>query len=102
MDLVISTPGARVVTVSSLAHRAGSVVPATVEQVGSDYSRVRAYGRSKPANLLFAYDLQRRFTERGIPAGSLAAHPGEWPTADPYPSGTAARFGPAYPYGDAT
>ncbi len=76
MDLVISTPGARVVTVSSLAHRWGSVDPATVEQVGADYSKVRAYGRSKLANLLFAYDLQRRFAERGIPAGSLAAHPG--------------------------
>lgn len=76
MDLVISTPGARVVTVSSLAHRWGSLDPSSLEQVGADYSKVRAYGRSKLANLLFAYDLQRRFAERGIPASSLAAHPG--------------------------
>ncbi|MBA2696010.1 MAG: oxidoreductase [Ornithinimicrobium sp.] len=76
IDLISSTPGARVVTVSSLAHRWASLDPPRVEQVGPGYGKVQAYGRSKLANLLFAYDLQRRVTERGVPVSSLAAHPG--------------------------
>ncbi len=38
--------------------------------------RRTAFGRSKLANLLFAYELQRKFTETEARAISVAAHPG--------------------------
>jgi NAD(P)-dependent dehydrogenase (short-subunit alcohol dehydrogenase family) len=37
---------------------------------------MRAYGRSKLANLLFTYELQRRFEANGTDATATAAHPG--------------------------
>ena len=36
----------------------------------------QAYGASKLANLLFAFELDRRLRERGLPIRSIAAHPG--------------------------
>jgi NAD(P)-dependent dehydrogenase (short-subunit alcohol dehydrogenase family) len=35
-----------------------------------------AYGRSKLANLMFTYELQRRLEAAGLPTIALAAHPG--------------------------
>ncbi|MFB7915528.1 oxidoreductase [Streptomyces sp. NPDC056061] len=77
LDLVENVPGARVVTVSSLAHRlarggAGDGVPGT----GRAHHRAAAYGRSKLANLLFTRELQRRLAGAGSRAVALAAHPG--------------------------
>jgi NAD(P)-dependent dehydrogenase (short-subunit alcohol dehydrogenase family) len=43
---------------------------------GAGYSPTGAYGRSKLANLLFTYELQRRFEAAGVDAAALAAHPG--------------------------
>jgi len=43
---------------------------------GGGYSRFGAYGRSKLANLLFAYELDRRFKRENIDAIAVAAHPG--------------------------
>ena len=65
----------RVVTVSSGAHRSARHA---VDPVGDErsYSRVRAYGQSKLANLLFTAQLQRRLDEVGSPVLSLASHPG--------------------------
>jgi NAD(P)-dependent dehydrogenase (short-subunit alcohol dehydrogenase family) len=40
------------------------------------YEKWQAYGRSKLANLLFAFELQRRFQRAGARAISLGAHPG--------------------------
>ena len=40
------------------------------------YSRWPAYGRSKLANLLFTYELQRRLAAATAPTVALAAHPG--------------------------
>ena len=40
------------------------------------YSKWGAYGQSKLANLLFAYELQRRLAAAGSSAISVAAHPG--------------------------
>jgi NAD(P)-dependent dehydrogenase (short-subunit alcohol dehydrogenase family) len=45
------------------------------------YRRWTAYGQSKLADLLFAYELQRRFTAAGSPLRSMAAHPGYAATA---------------------
>jgi NAD(P)-dependent dehydrogenase (short-subunit alcohol dehydrogenase family) len=77
LDLILGTPGARVVNVSSNGHRMGSMTFENLMFVeGKGYSRTGAYGRSKLANLLFTYELQRRFNAAGANALSVAAHPG--------------------------
>ena len=40
------------------------------------YSRWRAYGQTKLANLLFTSELQRRAVEHGTALTAAAAHPG--------------------------
>jgi NAD(P)-dependent dehydrogenase (short-subunit alcohol dehydrogenase family) len=66
---------ARVVTVSSYAHRGGRIA---FDNLGGErrYFRWRAYAQSKLANLLFALELQRRLEAAGSSVKSLAAHPG--------------------------
>jgi NAD(P)-dependent dehydrogenase (short-subunit alcohol dehydrogenase family) len=66
---------ARVVTLSSGAHRIGRIA---FDNLGGDrrYFRWRAYGQSKLANLLFALELNRRLRAAGSTVKSLAAHPG--------------------------
>jgi NAD(P)-dependent dehydrogenase (short-subunit alcohol dehydrogenase family) len=73
LDRLLETPGSRVVTVSSVGHRTGRIDFADLQSAGR-YSRTAAYGRSKLANLLFTYELQRRL--RGRDTTALAAHPG--------------------------
>ena len=76
LELLLATTGARVVTVSSVAHRAGKMDFSNLLFENRGYSPFRAYWRSKLANLLFTYELQRRFESAGADALSLAAHPG--------------------------
>ncbi len=77
IDRLLSTPGSRVVNVSSGAHRMGTMDFADLNyEGGSDYSSHGAYGRSKLANLLFTYELQRRYEAAGADAIAVAAHPG--------------------------
>jgi NAD(P)-dependent dehydrogenase (short-subunit alcohol dehydrogenase family) len=66
---------ARVVTLSSNAHRFGRIA---FDNLGGDrhYFRWRAYGQSKLANLMFALELDRRLRAAGSTVKSLAAHPG--------------------------
>ena len=66
----------RVVTVSSQAHRAGSIRIDDLNWENGGYKPWRAYGQSKLANLLFTLDLQRRLDEAGSSLRALAAHPG--------------------------
>jgi NAD(P)-dependent dehydrogenase (short-subunit alcohol dehydrogenase family) len=74
LDNLLSAPASRVVTISSLAHSArGS---ANFDDVRRPYHRMAAYGRSKLANLLFTYELQRRLTAKGLATMAVAAHPG--------------------------
>lgn len=75
LPLLLHTPGARVVTVSSGAHIAGRINFDDLQNIDR-YSDWRAYGQSKLANLLFAYELQRRFVDVHARAMSLAVHPG--------------------------
>jgi NAD(P)-dependent dehydrogenase (short-subunit alcohol dehydrogenase family) len=75
LEPLLATPGSRVVTVSSVAHRRGSLDLETLES-GEGYKPSDAYARSKLANLLFAYELQRRLDAAGAETLSLAAHPG--------------------------
>ena len=66
----------RVVTVSSSAHRAGSIDFDDLNWERRPYRAMAAYGQSKLANLLFTAELQRRLTEAGSPVLATAAHPG--------------------------
>ncbi|WP_305093994.1 oxidoreductase [Prescottella sp. R16] len=66
----------RVVTMSSAMHQIGTIDLADLNWQHRRYGRWRAYGQSKLANLLFAYELQRRLTAAGSAVRSLAAHPG--------------------------
>ena len=66
----------RVVTVASLAHRAGAMNLHDPNWERRPYRASRAYAQSKLANLLFTAELQRRLEGAGSEALSLAAHPG--------------------------
>ncbi len=71
----MATPGSRVVTVSSLAARGGSIDLDDL-QAERSYSPSPRYGASKLANLLFTLELQRRLVAAQAPTISVAAHPG--------------------------
>jgi NAD(P)-dependent dehydrogenase (short-subunit alcohol dehydrogenase family) len=66
---------ARVVTLSSTAHRMGHIA---FDNLGGErrYFRWNAYGQSKLANLLFALELDRRLRAAGSSVKSLSDHPG--------------------------
>ena len=72
---MLPVPGSRVVTVSSVGHRIQARINFDDLQWERSYSRVRAYGQSKLANLMFTYELQRRLSGAGT-AIAVAAHPG--------------------------
>ena len=75
IDRLAALPRARVVTVSSNGHRYGEINFADL-QSEHRYRRDAGYSQSKLANLMFAYELQRRLHAAGSPAISVAAHPG--------------------------
>jgi len=75
LELLLAAPEPRVVTVSSLVHRIGTIRFDDL-QWERGYNNWRAYGQSKLANLMFCFELQRRATEAGTQLRSLAAHPG--------------------------
>ncbi len=75
LDRLLPVPGSRVVTVASLAHRAGQINFDDL-QSARRYRRQAAYAQSKLANLLFTYELQRRLAAAGAGTAALAAHPG--------------------------
>lgn len=69
-------PGARVVTVSSLAHTFGRIDIDDLNWHERRYRRWPAYGQAKLANLMFALELDRRLRAADIDMLSVAAHPG--------------------------
>ncbi|MBN1428812.1 MAG: SDR family NAD(P)-dependent oxidoreductase [Anaerolineae bacterium] len=73
--LLVRTPLARVVMVSSWGHQVG-VIDFDNLNAEKGYDAGRAYSQSKLANLLFAYELQRRFVSAGRDTIAAAAHPG--------------------------
>ena len=66
----------RVVTLSSGAHRVGRIRLDDLNWQNRRYSRWGAYGQSKLANLMFAYELQRRLERARSAVRSIAVHPG--------------------------
>jgi NAD(P)-dependent dehydrogenase (short-subunit alcohol dehydrogenase family) len=75
LERMLPVPGSRVVTVSSVGHRIQARINFDDLQWERSYSRVRAYGQSKLANLMFTYELQRRLSGAGTTI-AVAAHPG--------------------------
>ena len=75
LDRLAGVRGARVVTVSSNAHKAGRIAFGDL-QSRRRYTRTAGYCQSKLANLMFAFELQRRLAAAGAQAVALAAHPG--------------------------
>jgi NAD(P)-dependent dehydrogenase (short-subunit alcohol dehydrogenase family) len=75
LERLLAQPGARVVTVSSTAHRGGRI---NFEDLQGEqrYSRWGAYGQSKLANLLFTRELASRVRSAGHDLVAAACHPG--------------------------
>ena len=73
LDRLIDSRPARVVTVSSVAHRRARLDLSDL-QLERGYSVMRAYGASKLANVLFTRELARRLAGSGVTASCL--HPG--------------------------
>ena len=75
LPLLLATPDARVVTQSSGAHRMGRIDFDDLHGTRR-YGKWTAYAQSKLANLLFAFELDRRLRKRQASAISVACHPG--------------------------
>jgi NAD(P)-dependent dehydrogenase (short-subunit alcohol dehydrogenase family) len=75
LERLLETPGSRIVSVSSTAHSFGRMRWEDLQSEKS-YSKWRAYGQSKLANLLFTYELQRRLEASGATTLAVACHPG--------------------------
>lgn len=75
LPALLARPAARVVTVSSTAHRTGRI---DFDDLDGErhYRKWTAYSQSKVANLLFMRELHRRAASAGVGLVSVAAHPG--------------------------
>jgi NAD(P)-dependent dehydrogenase (short-subunit alcohol dehydrogenase family) len=73
-SLARAADGARIVALSSRAHLRSPVVFDDVNFASRPYDPMLAYGQSKTANVLFAVEATRRWSDQGITAN--AVHPG--------------------------
>jgi len=73
VDRIVQSAPARIVTVASIGHRRGTL---DFDDLGyaRGYGIMRAYTRSKLANVLFAAELARRLAGTGVTSNSV--HPG--------------------------
>jgi NAD(P)-dependent dehydrogenase (short-subunit alcohol dehydrogenase family) len=72
VPLLVRNAPARVVVLSSGAHRRGNVDLGDPNFVCTPYDRWVAYGRSKTANALYAVALDKRLRDRGIRACAIS------------------------------
>jgi len=72
---MLEEPGARIVTVASLAHQFGTMRFDDL-QAERSYNAGARYGMSKLANLLFTFELHRRLQSAEADVAALACHPG--------------------------
>jgi NAD(P)-dependent dehydrogenase (short-subunit alcohol dehydrogenase family) len=75
LDRLVARPGARVVTVSSIAARTGRIRFDDL-QGAHHYGRWSAYSQAKLANQVFTLELDRRVTRSSVDLVSVASHPG--------------------------
>jgi NAD(P)-dependent dehydrogenase (short-subunit alcohol dehydrogenase family) len=73
-DLLVASAPARIVTVSSEAHRALQTLDFDNLQGERRYKPLLAYSISKLANVMFTYELDRQLRDRGVTANCV--HPG--------------------------
>ena len=74
---LLNVDGSRVVVVASIAHNIRARISFDdLQWERRRYDRVAAYGQSKLANLMFAFDLQRRLAAAKAKTIAVAAHPG--------------------------
>ncbi|GAA1992228.1 oxidoreductase [Amycolatopsis minnesotensis] len=76
MPALRAKPGARVVTLSSVAAIGARIDLADPNFERRRYNPAGAYGQSKLANQVFAFELDRRLREENADVTSVAAHPG--------------------------
>ncbi|MFJ6831685.1 oxidoreductase [Streptomyces sp. NPDC091209] len=74
--VIAETPGARIVTLSSMVHALSDIDLDDLNSEKGSYRKWIAYGRSKTANLLFTHELARRLSGAGSDVVAAAAHPG--------------------------
>lgn len=75
LDLMPNTSASRIVSLSSNAHKMGSIKFDDLQST-EKYSSMAAYAQSKLACLMFADELQRRLEDKGKQILSVCAHPG--------------------------
>lgn len=73
LDMIKASAPARIINVSSLAHKFGKINRDDIQSEKS-YSKWQAYGQSKLANILFTRELAKRLEGTNVTANSL--HPG--------------------------
>ncbi len=90
LPLMNETQDARIVTVSSTAHKMGKI---DFNNLNGEqgYQKWPFYGQSKIANLLFTYELQRRLDAAGESTIAVAAHPG-WTSTNLQKNTRSAQF----------
>ncbi|MFC5873159.1 oxidoreductase [Chryseobacterium arachidis] len=76
LPLLKQAPQARVVTLSSGAATLVDGIDFDNLRLEKGYDEWREYAVSKLADILFSYELDRRFKKAGLSAISVAAHPG--------------------------
>jgi NAD(P)-dependent dehydrogenase (short-subunit alcohol dehydrogenase family) len=81
LPLVLRTPGARIVVVSSSAHNWGRIDFDDLNWERRPYRAWAAYCQSKLANQLFALELHQRLSSAGSGVRVTSAHPG-WTATD--------------------
>lgn len=75
LPVVLATPGARVVSLASVAQHQATGISRDPHRRGS-YEPWSVYSQSKLGNRVFAMGLQEQFEQTGVDAQSFVAHPG--------------------------
>ncbi|MFF5035937.1 SDR family NAD(P)-dependent oxidoreductase [Nocardia salmonicida] len=75
MPILTATANSRVITVGSFAARSERLDLGDL-QSERNYQPKRSYGRSKLAQMLFGFELDRRLRAHGADAASIVVHPG--------------------------
>ncbi|HLP73511.1 MAG TPA: oxidoreductase [Bacteroidales bacterium] len=75
-DTLEKTPASRIVALASNAHRNATIDFDDLNWEKRKYSPLSAYGQSKLACLVFAFELNRRILGNGFHTKAAAAHPG--------------------------
>lgn len=76
LPIVVATPGARVVTLSSTAQHMGRAINPADPHMRENFEEWRMYGQTKLAMRHLAVGLQAQFDQAGVDAKALSAQPG--------------------------